>query len=47
MGWTARIVIAIIVLLLVGAVVTGLVESRHAPPQHMIEENVPVPAQGP
>ncbi|HEY1632340.1 MAG TPA: hypothetical protein VGF56_13565 [Rhizomicrobium sp.] len=48
MGWTARIVIAIILLLLVGAVVLGLIESRHAPPQHMIEEQVPTPAsQGP
>jgi hypothetical protein len=47
MGWTARIVIAIIVLLFVGAVVLGLVESRHAPPQHAIEDAVPVPAQGP
>jgi hypothetical protein len=47
MGWTARIVIAVIVLLLVGAVALGLAESRHAPPQHMIEDTVPVPSQGP
>jgi hypothetical protein len=45
MGWTARIVISIIVLLLVGACVLGFYESTRPPPTHSYEETV-TPAPG-
>ncbi|MGH6871849.1 MAG: hypothetical protein ACREHE_10110 [Rhizomicrobium sp.] len=47
MGWTARIVIAIIVILLVGAVALGWYESNKPPPQRLYEQSVPVPQGGP
>jgi hypothetical protein len=42
MGWTARIVIAVIVLLVAGAAVLGFYESTRPPPQHVYETAVPV-----
>jgi hypothetical protein len=45
MGWTARIVITLIVVLLVGACVLGLYESTRPPPTHSYEETV-APAPG-
>ena len=46
MGWTARIVLAVIVLLVVGAGVLGFIESGKAPPPHAVDVPVPVPAGG-
>ncbi len=42
MGWTARIVIATIVILVVGTCVLGFYESTKPPPIHPYEETVPV-----
>ncbi|HTQ13931.1 MAG TPA: hypothetical protein VMH86_08640 [Rhizomicrobium sp.] len=47
MGWTARIVIAVIVILAAGAIALGLYESSKPPPQRLYEESVPVPQSGP
>jgi len=45
MGWTARIILTVIVLLLVGACVLGLYESSRPPPMHTYEQTV-APAPG-
>jgi hypothetical protein len=42
MGWTARIVISVIVILLVGGVVLGLYESTRPPHMHDVDEAIPV-----
>ncbi|HEY2071559.1 MAG TPA: hypothetical protein VGG48_18510 [Rhizomicrobium sp.] len=46
MGWTARIVIAVIVLLVVGAGALGIYGSMKTPPQHDIETPVTPPSGG-
>jgi hypothetical protein len=45
MGWTARVILAIIVILLVGACVLGFYESTRPPPTQTYEETV-APAPG-
>ncbi len=47
MGWTARIVIAVIVLLVVGGAALGLYESGKAPPSQAYEEPVATPTGNP
>ncbi|HEX3673896.1 MAG TPA: hypothetical protein VHU87_06450 [Rhizomicrobium sp.] len=42
MGWTARIVISVIVILLVGAAVLGFYESTRPPQMHDVDETVPI-----
>lgn len=41
MGWTARVTLAIIVLLLLGACVLGFYESARPPPMHLYQQDVP------
>jgi hypothetical protein len=43
MGWTARIILTIVVLLLVGASVLGFYESTKPPVQQSYEQPVPLP----
>jgi hypothetical protein len=45
MGWTARIILTVIVILLVGACVLGFYESSRPPPMHSYEQTV-APAPG-
>ena len=47
MGWTARIVIAVIVLLVVGGAALGLYESGKPPVTHAYEEPVATPTGNP
>jgi hypothetical protein len=46
MGWTSRIILSIIVLLVVGACVLGFYESAKPPVQTTVEQPVPLPQGG-
>jgi hypothetical protein len=46
MGWTARIILSILVLLVIGTCVLGYVESTKPPAQTTVEQPVPLPQNG-
>jgi hypothetical protein len=46
MGWTARIILAVIVVLIVGTCVLGYVESGKPPAQKTVEQPVQLPQNG-
>ncbi|MGA9796144.1 MAG: hypothetical protein WBQ17_11500 [Rhizomicrobium sp.] len=46
MGWTARIILAVIVVLLVGTCVLGYYESTMPPSQTTVEQPVTLPQNG-
>ena len=46
MGWTARIILGVIVVLLLGACVLGYVESTKPPAQTTVEQPVTLPQNG-
>lgn len=43
MGWPARIAIAILVLLILGAVALAIYAGTIPPPHHHYEESIPIP----
>jgi hypothetical protein len=46
MGWTARIILAIILILVMGTCVLGYYESTKPPAQTTVEQPVPLPSGG-
>jgi hypothetical protein len=46
MGWTARIILVVIAVLIVGTCVLGYVESAKPPAQTTVEQSVQLPQNG-